>query len=186
MILVYISPTFNAYSQEELEDLSDSFNVEMDPDVGGSCNANIQSTGEELVARVIAAFGDALGLITAGLEEPNKQIDARDTDEASAQTFTRLRGMLFVFFGISISSAGQFNEENLEAYNNMLGKLINPRSFSKSAWLLIPAIFEQTNSERWMLSITIPRMLLGTETQNFGVWKTTQNSTHTWPMTIGF
>ena len=139
MILVYISPTFNAYSEEDLEKLADSFDVEMEPGVGGSCNRNIESNGEEMVAKVIDAFEDALELITAGIENPNDQIKARDENDDSAQAFTRLRGLLFVFFGIRISSDGQFDEENLEAYNIMLGKLINPLSFSKLVWVLIPA-----------------------------------------------
>lgn len=134
VILLYISSKFNATT---LEQLLFSFNVEVDPANGGTCERNSgsdeESDGEPMLPKVIDGFRDAWLLSSAGVEMPPSQINARDDDDGTAVDFNRLRALLFIFFGIRINSAGQFDAQNQRAYNNMLGSIINPFNFNKSA-----------------------------------------------------
>ena len=105
----------------------------------GTCDRVSESDGQPMLPKILAAFRDAWLLSSSGVEIPPVQINARDDDDDSALDFNRLRGLLFVFFGIRINSAGEFDAQNQIDYNDMLGNMINPLSFKKSAWTLIPA-----------------------------------------------
>ena len=140
VILLYHSSKFTATT---LQQLLFSFNVEVDPDNGGICERNSgvdeESDGEPMLPKVLDGLRDAWLLSSSGAKIPPIQINARNNNYDSAVSFLRLRGLLFVFFGIRINSAGAFDAQNQRAYNNMLGNMINPLSFNKSAWILIPA-----------------------------------------------
>lgn len=121
-ILVFISSTFTVIT---LEQLQDSFHLEMNPEFGGSCNREYEN--ETMLPKVLQAFGDAWLLTSDAIQSAMDQIEARSESEASVQAFTRLRGLLFIFFGIKLNSDGQFNDdESHRAYNNLLSKLSYP------------------------------------------------------------
>ncbi len=120
-ILVFISTTFTAITLEQLED---SFYVEMNPEFGGSCNRD--SADQPMLPKVLDAFDDAWLLSSSSVESPPSQIDARLQNDDSARRFTRLRMLLFIFFRISLGSIGQFDAGSHRAYNDILSKLTNP------------------------------------------------------------
>lgn len=128
VVLVYISSTFTA---KTIEQLQDSFDVEMRPRFGGTCNRNRESDNQPMLPKVLAAFEDAWLLSSSAVEMPPVQIAARSHSVPSARNFTRLRVLLLIFFGIRVSSTGQFDAQNLRAFSTLLSKLINPLSFNK-------------------------------------------------------
>lgn len=115
-ILIFIS---SAFAAPNLAQLQDSFYVETDPNYGGNCDRELYQ-GVEILPKALEAFGDAWTLSEAGVKLPINQINARTQNVGSLESFTRLRALLFMFFGIILSSIGQFNMESHIAYNNVL------------------------------------------------------------------
>lgn len=117
-ILMFIS---SAIAAPSLAQLQDSFYVGTDPEYGGNCDREYPQ-GVEMLPEVLEAFGDAWMLSEAGVTIPINRIDARTQNLTSPPTesFTRLRALLFIFFGIILSSIGQFNAESHNAYTEVL------------------------------------------------------------------
>ena len=92
-----------------------------------------------MLPKVLAAFEDAWLLSSAGSEIPPSQIRARTQNEVSAYTFTRLRALLFIFFGVVVTSLGQFDPVSYGAYNNILSIMTTSLSFENLTRILIPA-----------------------------------------------
>lgn len=133
VILVFMSSTFTAIT---LEQLQDSFYLEMNSDFGGSCNRDYED--EAMLPKVLQAFEDAWLLSSDGIQLPENQIGARSENDASARTFARLRGLLFIFFGIQIRSNGQFEDDGSpRAYNNVLSKSTYSLRFDEATSMLI-------------------------------------------------
>lgn len=133
-VLIFISSTFTAIT---LQQLQESFYVELDIDSGGNCDRDLEGT--EMLPKVLAAFEDAWLLSSAGSEIPPSQIRARTQNEVSAYTFTRLRALLFLFFGVVVTSLGQFDPVSYGAYNNILSTMTTSLSFDNLTRILIPA-----------------------------------------------
>lgn len=111
----------------------------MNDDYDGSCNRNLLAHGP-MLPKVLKAFEDAWLLSASGVEMPPVQINARLEDLEREATFTRLRAMLFGFFGINLTSTGYFAADfySAGAYATFESKLSNPLSFDKSACRLTP------------------------------------------------
>lgn len=131
-ILIFISSTLTDITREQLEE---SFIVQMDNDYGGSCDRNLPDTEEPMLPKVLKAFDDAWTLSASAVEMPPVQIDNRLNNLDTEADFTRLRAMLFGFFGIRLTSTGDFAPDHYseEAYDIFHGKLSHPLIFDNSA-----------------------------------------------------
>ena len=126
-ILMFISSTFSALTEEQLRN---SFNVQMDSNHGGSCDRDLPFTHEPMFSIILTAFDDAWLLSGSTLKMAPELINARSQD----LDFTRLRALLFGFFGINLNSSGQFADDfsSQLAYDSFMGNLSDP-FFDKSA-----------------------------------------------------
>ena len=119
-ILVFISSTVTAIT---LEQLQNSFNVDMNPEHGGSCGRTLAD--QPMIPKVLDAFQDAWLLSSLSIRIPPNEIAVRLQNPDQNQDFVRLRSLLFVFFGIKLGRNGQFFALSQRLYNDILSKLTN-------------------------------------------------------------
>ncbi len=182
--LAFLSFVSLTLADVTLEELQEIFHLQMDLDYGGSCDR--EYNGESMMPSVLKAFEDTWLLSSSAQETPPLQISARSHNEASLQAYTRLRELLFGFFGILLDAYGQFDDEDSHsAYNELLSKLsvhLSPDTFNMHT---DPHEIEQVNSKGSMPSKSRAPTLLGTDHRNSGVWKTTLNTLSSWRILMG-
>ena len=133
-----------------LDELEYSFWVETNPNEGGYCD-------EGMLPKVLRAFEDAWQLSEVGIFYPLTMISTRNQNLPSYNTFTRLRALLFIFFGIELNENGLFNRGSNLAYQNVLSNRF--LSFDESNGILIYT--NPTDEFRGVVNISNPEDPVG-------------------------
>lgn len=97
----------------------------MRENTGGSCNRDVEfEVATPMLPKVLAAFDDAWLLAAFGLEVPDARISGR---VQNPQPFVRLRGLLFLWFGITLETNGAFSSlADANAYAFVMSRSISP------------------------------------------------------------